>query len=280
MTPEGTVDLDALEDKLKENAGQTLVSVMWVNNETGVIQPMKEISAMCQKYGAWLHSDAVQATGRIPVDVKAPHIDLLSLSGHKIGGPQGIGAAVIPSKIPVKSLMQGGSHEGGYRPGTRNLLGIVGFGAAAKLAKCELENVGALTRLRDRFEAEAARIAPEAVFFGRDAPRVGTTSLLSLPGIPGPTQAQYLDRAGIATNSGSTCSAGVSGKAMNTLIAMGVDEETASSILRISLGWRTDQESIDNLLEVWETMYHEMRDKIVTRKPGQQPKRHEQPRLS
>src|SRR5512138_325427 len=172
LTADGAVDLDALAALLREAPAGTLVSVMLANNETGVIQPVAEVVALARAAGAWVHCDAVQAAGKIPVDLRALDVDLLSLSAHKLGGPPGVGALLARPDLPLKPLLRGGGQERRRRAGTENLPGIAGFGAAAETALQDLPAVQKLGDLRDRFEREIKALAPEVKVFGARAARL------------------------------------------------------------------------------------------------------------
>ena len=248
----GLVDLEALDTALANSKRPALVSIMLVNNETGVIQPLKNISDIVHRHGGLLHSDCVQALGRIDIDMQDMGIDILSLSGHKIGGPQGIGALVIDPKIEFTPLLRGGGQEKNRRAGTENVTGIVGFGAA--IENLDKERVKTLEQMRDRLESELLEISPEVIIHAKDAPRVSNTSMFSLPGISSDTQMIHMDLAGIAVSNGSACSSGRV-EPSHVLKAMGCGDDIASSALRISLGWASQESDIDAFLEAWKKLY-------------------------
>ncbi|MCB1532996.1 MAG: cysteine desulfurase [Alphaproteobacteria bacterium] len=254
----GVVDLNALEALLSEHK-PALVSVMMVNNETGVIQPIAEISALAKKYGAMLHCDGVQAAGRIPINMAELGIDFLSLSAHKIGGPQGVGALVLGLCGITPSLLHGGGQEKSARAGTENVAGIAGFGVAAELAS--IEDYQNLAHLRDEMEARLREISPEIIIHGQNAPRVAGTSMLSLPGVKSETMLMALDLDGVAISNGSACSSGTV-KTSHVLKAMGAADEVAGSALRISMGWNTSPEDIECFLAGWEKLYARLQDKV------------------
>ena len=253
----GRVDLDALSAALASAEGPKLVSVMLANNETGVIQPIEQIAERCRAGGAWLHVDAVQALGKIPVDVQALGADFLTLSAHKVGGMKGVGAVVLANDlIEIKSPVRGGGQELGRRAGTENLPGIVAFGAALR----ELEALGnwqeRVRTLRDRMED--GLVAAGAEINAREAERLPTTSSVRMPGVPAETQVMAFDLAGIAVSAGSACSSGKV-KASHVLSAMGRGEETASQSIRVSLGWNTTDADIDRFLAAWQRLYERRR---------------------
>jgi cysteine desulfurase len=242
----GVVDLNALDRMLAALGEPALVSLMLVNNETGVIQPVAEAAAIAHKHGALIHSDAAQAPGRVPVDVAALDVDLLTLSAHKMGGPQGAGALYVRDGIALEPLLRGGGQEKRRRAGTENVAAISGFGVAARLASED----PALDALRDEMEAQLLGIAPDLAIHGRDAPRVGNTSCFGAPGLAAETLLIALDLAGIAVSSGAACSSGAV-EPSPVLLAMGVPEAAAREAIRVSLGWETTRADIDRLVETW-----------------------------
>ncbi|MCH8685207.1 cysteine desulfurase family protein [Pedomonas mirosovicensis] len=249
----GIVDLEALSSRLAATEGRKLVSVMLANNETGVLQPIAAISERCRAGGAWLHVDAVQALGKVPVDVQALGADFLTLSAHKVGGMKGVGALVLANDlIEIKSAIRGGGQELGRRSGTENLPGIVSFGAALE-ALAELGDwQGRVRALRDRMEAKLLEMG--AVINAQSVERLPTTSSVRMPGVPAETQVMAFDLAGIAVSAGSACSSGKV-KASHVLSAMGQGEEAASQSIRVSLGWNTTDAEIDRFLAAWQRLY-------------------------
>lgn len=253
VTRDGAADLGALDRLLADGTGPALVSLMLANNETGVIQPVAEAARLAHARGALLHCDAVQAAGRLPVELGALGADLLTLSAHKLGGPSGVGALLVAEGLEPAALIRGGGQERRRRAGTENLLGIVGFGAAARAARDELPLAGDLAALRDRLEREALAAAPQARVMGSALARVANTSCLVLPGLSGETQVMALDLAGVAVSAGSACSSGKV-KPSHVLSAMGEDASTASSAIRVSLGWDSDAAAVDRFLDAWTAM--------------------------
>jgi cysteine desulfurase len=254
LTPDGVVDLEALAALLQEAPAGTLVSVMLANNETGVIQPLREVAALAHAAGAWVHCDAVQAAGKIPLDMQDLGVDLLSLSAHKLGGPPGIGALVAHPDLPLQPLLRGGGQERRRRAGTENLPGIAGFGAAAETALQELPTFQKLAELRDSLEREISLIAPDIKVFGGQARRLPNTACLALAGLPAETQLMALDLAGVAVSSGAACSSGKV-QPSHVLAAMGASAEEAGAAIRVSLGWASTSEDIDLLLCAWGDLY-------------------------
>ncbi|UEM19597.1 cysteine desulfurase [Skermanella mucosa] len=257
VMPDGTVDLAALDRMLARGDGPALVSVMLVNNETGVIQPVAEASRLAHAHGALFHCDAVQGAGRVAMDADSLGIDLMTLSAHKLGGPHGVGALVVREGIPIAPVLRGGGQEQRRRAGTENVAGIAGFGAAARLARSAADEAVRIGRLRDGLErriAEAAEAAGVAVtIHGRAARRVANTTCVSMPGVSSETQIMALDLAGVAVSAGSACSSGKV-KPSHVLTAMGVDAGEASSAIRVSLGWATGPEDVDRFVDAWSTL--------------------------
>lgn len=234
----GLIDLAALEQLLKTAKPPILLSVMLVNNETGVIQPYQAIAALAKRAQARLHCDAVQALGKLPLDFAALGADCLTLSAHKIGGPQGCGALIVAENLPFAPLLRGGGQEMRRRAGTENLLGIVGFGAAARAAHDDIALQATLRLWRDALEQAIQAEAPDAVFVGQGAERVANTSCVIMPGATSATQLMAYDLAGFAVSSGAACSSGKVNPS-HVLRAMGYDANAADSAVRISLGWNT-----------------------------------------
>jgi len=224
--PDGRIDLAAAAELIH---GAAFVSVMTANNETGVIQPLTEISVLAREAGIPLHTDAVQAAGKIPVDVNAPGVAMLSLSAHKFGGPKGVGALFVRGGLAFSPLIHGGGQEGGRRSGTENTAGIVAMGAAAELAGNSMPAPSA----RDTFERELAATLDGLVFNGASSPRLPNTSHVSIEGCDAAGMLILLDEAGVACSAGSACMTGKS-KPSHVQLAMGIDEARARTSLRIS----------------------------------------------
>lgn len=241
VTPDGIADLQALRTMLAEGKGRALIVLMAANNETGVVQPTAEAADLARETGALLLVDAVQAAGKIAV----PAADYVSLSAHKLGGPQGAGALILRPGAPFAAQIRGGGQEHGHRAGTENLSGIAGFGAACDVAARELAAKDAT--LRDRFEAGLRQIAPEAVIFGAGVARLANTSKFALPGVSAETALMALDLDGVMLSSGSACSSGKV-KPSHVLVAMGVGEELSLSALRASFGWNSTDTDVEAAL--------------------------------
>lgn len=238
VTGNGLLDFDALAE-----IHPVLVSVMLVNNETGVIQDIPRLAALLRPRGIRLHVDAVQAAGRIPVSFNDLGCDYLTLSAHKMGGPQGVGALIVSESAPPVRLLTGGGQEKRQRAGTENVAGIVGFGVAAQLAAQDMPAFQALAALRDAMEHTIRAQLPDVIVFGADAPRVANTSCFALLGVDAATQLMALDLAGFCVSNGSACSSGTV-KASPVLTAMGVAPEVAKCALRVSLGWNTTEADV------------------------------------
>ncbi len=242
VTKDGLVNLDALEKLLKEKK-TTLVSVMLANNETGVIQPIKEISTLAKNHGALFHCDAVQAAGKIHIDMQDLGIDFLSLSAHKLGGPQGVGALVLGLCGITPVLLHGGGQEKSARAGTENVAGIAGFGAA----------VESLTPINNTLQTklETWIIAKGGKIYGANALRLPNTTFFSFPNIKAETALIAMDIENIAISNGSACSSGTV-KPSHVLKAMGAGDAEALSGLRISTGWATTEADINSFIEKFE----------------------------
>ncbi len=255
---DGVVALDALGRLLATDARSALVSVMLANNETGIIQPVAEVSALARKYGALFHCDAVQAAGKISLDATAIGADLVTLSAHKLGGPPGIGALVVTDGLAVKPLFRGGGQERGRRAGTENLTGIAGFAAAVAAAAENISTYDWVRTLRDTLEAGVASVAPDAVVIGAATDRLPNTSAIAMPGVAAETQVIALDLDGVMVSAGAACSAGKVGPS-HVLAAMGIEPDLAASTIRVSLGWSSSEADIAHFLEAWTALYHRRR---------------------
>jgi len=243
---DGIVDLEDLAVKL--GAGSALVSLMLANNETGVLQPVAEAARLARKHGALVHCDAVQAGGKLPIDVRTLDVDLLTLSAHKLCGPKGVGCLYVRRGTPMGALVRGGGQERNRRAGTENVAGIVGFGVAAALAAEVLPAEAArLRRLRDRLE-ERLLALPGARRNGGE-PRLANTANVSFPGAEAEDLVMALDLEGIAVSTGAACAAG-GVEPSHVLRAMGLPPERVQSSLRLSLGRCTTETDVDRAADV------------------------------
>jgi cysteine desulfurase len=254
VLPDGRADLSALERMLAADDAPAMVSLMLANNETGVIQPVAEAAAIAHRAGALLHCDAVQGAGKVPVDIAALGADLISLSAHKIGGPQGVGALIAREGLAPARFVHGGGQERGMRAGTENVAGIAGFGAAAEAAAAGLDRFAALAPLRDAMLRRLREAVPDLVVFGEGAPRLPNTAKFAAPGLTAETQVMGMDLEGIAISAGSACSAGKV-SAPYVLTAMGVDDALARCAVRVSLGWTTTEAEIDTFVAAWTALW-------------------------
>ena len=254
VTQNGVVDLVALRAMLvahDPSEGRPMIAVMAVNSETGVVQPMEEIGQLAVEFHAYFHLDAVQAAGRIPLDMKQIGCTSLSLSAHKLGGPKGVGALVMAGEgLEPEPLITGGPQENRLRAGTENVAGIVGFGEACRCAIDALSDPDGIERqtcLRDAFEGALTEMAPDAVIFGQNAERVGNSCQFAIPGLKGETTLIQLDLSGVAVSSGSACSSGKVA-ASHVLTAMGFGPDIAGGAIRVSFGWSSGKADLDNLI--------------------------------
>ncbi len=248
---QGVADLTALEVMLARLPAPTLVSLMLVNNETGVIQPVAEAAARIHRAGGLLHCDAVQAAGRLPLDRAVLGADLLSLSAHKLGGPAGVGALVFDPRLTLTPLIAGGGQERRRRGGTENIIGIAGFGAAAAQAELEIADTPRIADLRDALEFKARARAPDLRIAGSDAARVAGISCLILPGRSAENQLMTLDLAGVAVSAGAACSSGKA-RGSATLSAMGLAADLAACAIRVSLGRESGKDDVERFLTAWQ----------------------------
>lgn len=251
---QGRLDLAALDRALGASDGPALVSLMLANNETGVIQPVAEAAKIAHAHDALIHCDAIQGAGKMAVDIEELGVDLLSLSAHKIGGLQGVGALVLREDRTVSAQMVGGGQEMGRRSGTENVAGIAAFGEAARLVAGELDQFAELAVLRDGMEDRLADIAPARKVIGGGVARLANTSCVTMPDVRSDTQVMALDLAGIAVSAGSACSSGKVA-ASHVLDAMGMEMDEAMTAIRISLGRGTTAEDIERFLTAWTEIY-------------------------
>jgi cysteine desulfurase len=248
----GEVDLTQLADLLPADDRPTLVAVMWANNETGVVQPLEAVARLCSARGATLFSDAVQGLGKIDLRLEQVDVDLVAFSAHKVGGPKGTGALLIRRGVRLEPLIYGGGQEGGYRSGTENVAGVVGFAEAVSLAAAERQDeTQRLGSLRDRLEAGLKESLPEIVVNGGAAmERLPNVLNLSIPAVDIEGLLTSLDLEGICVSSGSACTTG-SVSPSHVITALGRRGELARNTIRFSLGWGTQAQDIEYVLEVF-----------------------------
>jgi cysteine desulfurase len=242
--------------------GSKLVSLQMANNETGVLQPVEEVVAAARGHGIAVHTDAVQAAGRMPIDVRALGVDFLTVSAHKIGGPKGVGALVLRDGANLLAFIAGGGQERGRRAGTENVAAIAGFGAAAAAAHADLASAVRICALRDVLERDLLSISPSAIFIGAGAPRLPNTTNVAVPGMSAETLVIALDLAGIAVSAGAACSSGKVG-ASHVLQAMGVAPALARAAIRISLGWETTEADVAAFVQAWTQIVTRARERAV-----------------
>lgn len=260
LDEKGYVSPDQLRSCLEKAPDNTLVSVMLANNETGVIQNIQQLAEITHQAGALIHTDAIQALGKVPVDFRELGVDMMSLSAHKIGGPQGSGVLIAQEKIEISPLILGGGQEVGRRPGTENLAGIAGFARAVSLVPQNLQKMANVALLRDHIEHEIQLFAPDARIFGSQANRLPNTSVIMMPDVSSETQVMAFDLAGICISAGSACSSGKV-KPSHVVLAMGGSREQALSTIRVSLGRDSTEQDIEAFIAVWKKLYDRQRNR-------------------
>lgn len=261
----GVVDLvwlEAVVQTLVADGRRPLVSLMLVNNETGVIQPVAQAAEIVHAAGGLIHCDAIQALGKIDVSIIELDVDYLSLSAHKIGGPQGAGAFYVKPGAPFSAIQTGGGQEFGRRSGTENVAGVAGFAAAIEAAAAGIGAYQALAGHRDRMESRLKAAAPALVVHGAAAPRAAGVSCFGVEGLPSETQVMGLDLAGFAVSAGSACSSGKV-KPSRVLTAMGLSDTAARSAIRASFGWASKPDDFDALAAAWLKMAARARPELV-----------------
>lgn len=256
----GRVDLQLLRETLAEHPETVLITIMHANNELGIAQPLEEIGRIAADADAYFHTDAVQSAGKLPIDVNAMKLDLLSISGHKLYAPKGIGALYVRGGTRVRQLLFGGHHQRGFRPGTENVAGIVGLGKAAEIARKSIaEDARRIANLRDTLEQELLARVPQARINALDAPRTPNTTNITFPGIEGEALVIALDLRGLACSTGAACSSGAV-EPSHVLTAIGLPPEEARATLRFSLGRHTTPEDIDFALSVVPSAVERLRE--------------------
>ena len=261
---DGIVELDLLAELLVKSAQPALISVMLANNETGVIQPVSKVVEIARAHGARVHCDAVQGPGKIAVDFDSLGVDLMTISAHKFGGPQGVGAIAVRDGVELEALLYGGSQERGRRAGTENVSGIIGFGTAAMVTLAAGSRLKQIESLRDRLEGEVSALAAELTIVGAGVPRLPNTSCIVMPGVPSEAQVMALDLAGVAVSAGSACSSGKVTRS-HVLEAMGLSEKDSGSAIRVSLGWASEMADVERFVEAWQALYDRLGRKGTAR---------------
>jgi cysteine desulfurase len=260
---DGVLARDGLVHALASaSGGQALLTLQLANNETGVLQPVAAVADEAKGHGLAVHTDAVQAAGRVPVDVANLGVDYLTLSAHKLGGPQGTGALVIRGQRALSPFISGGGQERRRRAGTENVAAIAGFGAAAEAARRELAQMERVARLREGLERQVRTVTPEAIIIAGRAARLPNTTGLALPGASAETLVIQFDLAGIAVSAGAACSSGKVG-ASHVLVAMGLSPQLAGAAIRISLGHGSTEHDVARFLDAWTYLAAKRRPRAV-----------------
>jgi len=262
---DGVADVSQIADlalltSTDPSRGRTAITLQLANNETGVIQPVAETAAFAREHGLFMHTDAVQGAGRVPLRFAALGVDAMSLSAHKIGGPKGIGALVLKDHVALATFIQGGGQERRRRAGTENVAAIAGFGATVDAAVRDLDTIARIAALRDELEVGLKDIDPNTKILGAESSRLANTTCFAAPGKRAETTLIKLDLAGVAVSSGAACSSGKVGIS-RALKAMRVPQDLAQSAIRISIGHATTQDDIGHFLKVWKTLHHS--DKVA-----------------
>lgn len=257
---QGRVNPLTLEATLRPDT--RLVSIMWANNETGVLQDIATLSEGVRTQGSLFHTDAVQAVGKVPLDFRHSGAHLMSLSAHKMGGPKGVGALIVDSSVDIVPLFQGGGQEKGRRSGTENVAAIAGFGKTAELASLELnQRAHEWSHLREYLE-QALRQLPGVILFGGKAERLPNTLFFTVPGIEGETLLMALDKAGIGVSSGSACDSSHH-QPSHVLLAMGVASELAQGAIRVSIGVGNNLLQMDELITVLKSQMSKLKRMLL-----------------
>ena len=252
VNSDGSVNLDTLEETIKKT-NPDMISVMWANNETGVIQPMAEIIYLAKKYKIYIHCDAVQALGKIDVDFKSSGLNSMAISSHKIGGPVGVGALVLLDPFDVNPIIRGGGQEKGHRSGTENLIGIVGFGSAANLISKDNDVMNNIGVRQKQFEDYLKNNLQDIKIFGENTKRLPNTTCIYMPNLDSEAQVIALDLEGFAVSAGSACSSGKV-KSSHVLKAMGAEWASNNSI-RVSSGWQNNKNDLEKLAHSYIELY-------------------------
>ncbi|WP_264718850.1 cysteine desulfurase family protein [Wolbachia endosymbiont (group A) of Lasioglossum morio] len=255
VNQEGIVDFLELEKILSELKGnKAIVSVMMANNETGVIQPVKEIAEIAQKFGAICHTDTAQSVGKIKVNMEDLGVDLLTLSAHKFGGVAGSGVLIFNKELAIEPIIIGGGQEKGFRGGTENIVAIAGLSAALQNIPDLLSKMDEVKELRDQLECELLNLASDIRIFGKNSKRLPNTSFIYMPGVKSDVQLMHFDLNHIAVSNGSACSSGKV-EPSHVLLAMGATKEQAECSIRISIGPETKPQDIKKIVDCWYNIY-------------------------
>lgn len=256
ITPESLVDIEDLKQKITDLKGQKFVcSIMFAHNETGVLFPIKEIAKITHQNFGLFHCDLTQAVGKLPIDLEDLNVDMASLSGHKLNGPQGAGALLVRKGLNVGQILFGSGQEGGKRPGTNNIAGAVGLGKACEISKEKIVKYQKVRELRDYFESSLKKIAGDDVtIFCQNVQRTPNTSFVAMKNVDNQTQLIDFDLNGFSIAIGSACSSG-SSKPPMALSQMGVGDDLAKNAIRVSFDLSNNKEQIDKFIEIWHNLY-------------------------
>ncbi|MDF3047630.1 MAG: cysteine desulfurase 2 [Candidatus Midichloriaceae bacterium] len=256
VNKDGVVNLAVLEEICARESGKQkfLVSIMSANNETGVIQPIRQAAEIVHRYGGLIHSDASQSFGKVDFNISELNLDMTTISSHKCGGPMGVAALVFRKNIPLAAMMFGGGQELRYRPGTQNLPAIRGFAIASEVAVNNLNNYAKLAEIRDYIQREIKSISPDPIVFGENADRLPNTLSIAMPNVSSETQVIHFDTNGFAISAGSACSSGRV-DLPHVQIAMGYNESVARSSIRVSLGIDNNMEEAKLFVKVWGNLF-------------------------
>ncbi len=255
---QGVADLQALERALREQGGKALVCLMFASNETGALQPVRQAARIAHEHGALILCDAVQGAGKADIDFNALGVDMLAISAHKFGGPQGVGALVIREGVGLEPLILGGGQERRRRAGTENVAGIAGMAAALESAlEGRAQKESAIRDLRDELESRLQAICPQVTIFSQAVPRMANTTFFAHPGMDAATALMAFDLDGVSLSAGSACHSGKA-EVSRALVAMGVDRELARRALRVSLGPDNTEDDIRLFLRSWQAQVERM----------------------
>ena len=251
----GIVRLDILEQQLKTISGPILVSVQYANNETGVIQPLEEIVKIAKKYGAIVHTDATQAFGKVSFSAESLGVDMVTLSGHKFGGPVGAAALLFKKSLPIQPIMLGGGQEHRFRPGTQNVAAIHGFGVASEAVLDSYKQAYEIEAIRNHIERVITEYSPRSIVFGKESKRLPNTLSITMPDVLNETQVIHFDTNGIAVSAGAACSSGRVDLPY-VQMSMGYEASIARTAIRVSLGLSNTIEEVDKFLKLWKALYN------------------------
>jgi cysteine desulfurase len=251
----GIINTDALVKLLEQSERKCLVSVMLANNETGVIQPLKEVVRIAHRYGALVHTDAAQCFGKIDVNMQDLGVDMMTVSAHKFGGPQGAAALLVKKTVHLAAQTTGGGQEQSYRAGTQNVAAIAGFGVAAEIAMQKPDKD--VRKLRDTLEEQIKAFAPDATIFGYKSERLPNTSYIAMPNVGAETQLIHFDINNIAVSAGSACSSGKI-EISHVLKAMGVADDLAKTTIRVSFGKDNTEGDVAAFVSAWKQLYEKV----------------------